>query len=367
MILGIPQECKNNEYRVSLMPRHIAAIAQTHKVIVQQDAGLGVGFSNEAYIRSGATMVSSLEAVYAQANFIVKVKEPLLQEYDLIKPHHTLFTFFHFAASLGLTTAMLKSEATCIAYETIEDLKGALPLLSPMSEVAGRLAGQQAAKYLEKPQGGSGILIGGVTGVAPAKALVLGGGVVGTNAAEVLVGMGADVTICDINESRLTALENIFDGKIETLLATKENSMAKLPVVDTVIGAVLVKGAKAPKLITRNMLSLLRHHTVLVDVAVDQGGCFETTKPTTHENPTYFVDEILHYAVANMPGAVPRTSTQALSNKTFPYVMELLNKSLDQLPTEILKGVNTYKGKLTNPEVAAAFKLPYSNLATILG
>ena len=367
MIVGIPKECKNNEYRVSLMPQHIAAIAQTHKVIVQQDAGLGAGFSNNDYISSGATMVSSMEDVYAQASLIVKVKEPLPQEYTLIKPHHTLFTFFHFAASSALTEAMLYSGATCIAYETIEDKNGALPLLAPMSEVAGRLAGQQAAKYLEKPQGGSGILVGGVTGVAPAKALILGGGVVGTNAAAVLVGMGADVTICDINESRLTALENIFDGKIKALFATEENIRAKLPVVDVLIGAVLVKGAKAPKLITKEMLSLLRPYSVLVDVAVDQGGCFETTKPTTHETPTYYVDDILHYAVANMPGAVPRSSTQALSNKTFPYVMELLNKALDQLPAEIRKGINTHRGKLTNREVAAAFKLPYSNVSTILG
>ena len=366
MIVGIPKECKNNEYRVSLMPQHIAAIAQNHKVIIQQDAGLGAGFANEDYINLGATMVSSMEQVYAQASVIIKVKEPLPQEYALIKPHHTLFTFFHFAASSTLTEAMLKSGATCIAYETIEDSQGGLPLLAPMSEVAGRLAGQQAAKYLEKPQGGSGILVGGVTSVAPAKALVLGGGVVGTNAAAVLVGMGADVTICDINENRLTALEKIFKGKIETLLATEKNILAKLPIIDTVIGAVLVKGAKAPKLITKEMLSLLRPYSVLVDVAVDQGGCFETTKPTTHENPTYFVNNILHYAVANMPGAVPRTSTQALSNKTFPYVMELLNKSLNQLPMEILKGVNTHRGKLTNREVADVFKLPYSNISTIL-
>jgi alanine dehydrogenase len=367
MILGIPKECKNNEYRVGLMPQHVAAIAQTHKIIVEQDAGLGAGFSNKEYIDSGATLVSSMQEVYAKANFIVKVKEPLPQEYTFIKKHHTLFTFFHFAASLTLTKAMLKSEATCIAYETIEDTHGALPLLTPMSEVAGRLAGQQAAKYLEKPQGGSGILIGGVTGVAPAKALVLGGGVVGTNAADVLMGMGADVTICDINENRLAALAKLFDGKIETLLATKENIKAKLPVVDTVIGAVLVKGAQAPKLITRDMLPLLNSRAVLIDVAVDQGGCFDTTKPTTHENPTYYLDDILHYAVANMPGAVPRTSTQALSNKTFPYIMKLLNNPLDQLPEEVRKGVNIYKGKLTNREVADAFKLPYTNLATILG
>ncbi len=340
------------------MPQQVAAIAQTQKIIVEQNARLGAGFSNKDYMDSGAILVSSMQEVYAKANFIVKVKEPLPQEYEFIKKHHTLFTFFHFASSLTLTKAMLKSEASCIAYETIEDIHGALPLLTPMSEVAGRLAGQQAAKYLEKPQGGSGILIGGVTGVAPAKALILGGGV---------VGMGADVTICDINENRLESLENLFDGKIETLLATKENIMAKLPVVYTVIGAVLVKGAQAPKLITRDMLPLLKSRAVLIDVAVDQGSCFDTTKPTTHENPTYYVDDILHYAVANMPGAVPRTSTQALSNKTFPYIMKLLNNPLDQLPDKVLKGVNIYNGKLTNRKVADAFKIPYTNLATILG
>jgi alanine dehydrogenase len=366
MIIGIPKEFKNNEFRVGLMPQHVNELSHTHKVIVQQDAGLGAGLTNEDYINSGATIVPNLEEIYAQANLIVKVKEPLPQEYLLIKPHHTLFTFFHFAASLSLTKAMLKSKATCIAYETIEDECGALPLLAPMSEVAGRLAGQQAAKYLEKPQGGSGILVGGVTGVAPAKALVLGGGVVGTNAADVLVGMGTDVTICDIDESRLKALAEIFDGKIETLFANKESITAKLPTMDTVIGAVLVKGAKAPKLITRKMLSLLKPHSVLVDVAVDQGGCFETTKPTTHENPTYYVDNILHYAVANMPGAVPQTSTQALSSRTFPYVMKLISKSIEELPMEIRKGVNMYRGKLTNREVADAFKLPYSNLSSIL-
>lgn len=343
---------------MGLMPQQVAAIAQTQKIIVEQNARLGAGFSNKDYMDSGAILVSSMQEVYAKANFIVKVKEPLPQEYEFIKKHHTLFTFFHFASSLTLTKAMLKSEASCIAYETIEDIHGALPLLTPMSEVAGRLAGQQAAKYLEKPQGGSGILIGGVTGVAPAKALILGGGV---------VGMGADVTICDINENRLESLENLFDGKIETLLATKENIMAKLPVVDTVIGAVLVKGAQAPKLITRDMLPLLKSRAVLIDVAVDQGSCFDTTKPTTHENPTYYVDDILHYAVANMPGAVPRTSTQALSNKTFPYIMKLLNNPLDQLPDKVLKGVNIYNGKLTNRKVADAFKIPYTNLATILG
>ena len=366
MIIGIPKECKNNEFRVGLMPQHVNELSLIHKVIVQRDAGLGAGLTNEDYINSGATIVPNMEDIYAQAELIVKVKEPLPQEYLLIKPHHTLFTFFHFAASLSLTKAMLKSQATCIAYETIEDKSGALPLLAPMSEVAGRLAGQQAAKYLEKPQGGSGILVGGISGVAPAKVLVLGGGVVGTNAADVLLGMGADVTICDVNESRLKALEEIFDGKVETILASKESIAAKLHIIDAVIGAVLVKGAKAPKLITRKMLSLLKPHSVLVDVAVDQGGCFETTKPTTHENPAYYVDDILHYAVANMPGAVPQTSTQALSNRTFPYVMKLINKSIKELPMEIRKGVNMYQGKLTNREVADAFKLPYSNLSTIL-
>ena len=366
MLIGIPKECKQQEHRVGLMPQHVAQLTKQHTVYVQKNAGLGAGCSNEAYLQAGASLVPSLEAVYENATFIVKVKEPQPEEYSLIKAHHTLFTFFHFAASQTLTQAMLTSRATCIAYETIEDHNGSLPLLAPMSEVAGRLAGQQAAKYLEKPQGGSGILIGGITEVAPANALVLGGGVVGINAAEVLMGMGANVTVFDINESRLEEIAQTYNGKINTSHASKERIEAQLPTADVVIGAVLVKGAKAPKLISKNMLKLLKSRAVLVDVAVDQGGCFETTRPTTHNDPTYLIDDILHYAVANMPGAVPRTSTQGLSNKTFPYLLKLLNTPLKALPVDIRKGINIYNGVVTNKEVADAFKLPYTHLLSVL-
>ena len=366
MVIGIPKEIKNNEYRVSLTPEHVTALAVTHKVIVQHNAGVGSGFTNQAYEQAGATIVPSIEDVYAQASLIIKVKEPLAEEYSLIQAHHIIFTFFHFAASKELTVSMQQSGATCIAYETIEDESGRLPLLEPMSEVAGRLAGQQGAKYLEKPQGGSGILIGGVTGVPPAKAMILGGGVVGTNAADVLLGMGADVLLFDINEKRLDELNAYFEGKIITVLATNDHIREYLSHVDVVIGAVLVKGAKAPKLIPKDMLSLMRPQSVLVDVAGDQGGCFETTRPTTHENPTYIVDGVLHYAVANMPGAVPYTSTKALSRVTFPYLMELASKPLNQLDDNFKKGINTYNGYITNKEVANAFQLLYTPLVNIL-
>lgn len=366
MIIGIPKEIKNNEYRVGLLPEHVAALAVNHRVLVQTAAGLGSGISDEAYQNAGATIVSTLKKIYEQAELVVKVKEPQPEEYPLINAKHTVFTFFHFAASKELTLAMQQSGATCVAYETIVDEYGRLPLLTPMSEVAGRLAGQQAAKYLEKPQGGSGILIGGVTGVAPAIAIVLGGGIVGTNAADVLVGMGANVYIFDISKKRLKELVVHFDDKITPIHATKENIGAHLPLADVVVGAVLVKGAKAPKLISRDMLSLLKPHSVLIDVAVDQGGCFETTRPTTHENPTYSVDGILHYAVANMPGAVPRTATQALSNNTFPYVLQLADGNMKTLPKTFKKGINIYRGHITNTEVAKAFELRYTPLSKIL-
>lgn len=366
MTIGIPKEIKNNEFRVGLLPEHVSMLTQQHDVVVQENAGIGCGKSNQEYIDAGAAVVPKLQDVYAQADLIVKVKEPLPEEYSLITSKHTVFTFFHFAASEELTLAMQQSGATCVAYETIEDENGRLPLLMPMSEVAGRLAGQQAAKYLEKPQGGSGILVGGVTGVPPATVFVFGGGVVGANAADVLVGMGANVFMFDINKKRLKALETQFDGKITPVVATTENIGAHLPLADAVIGAVLVKGAKAPKLLSKNMLSLMKPNSVLIDVAVDQGGCFETTRPTTHENPTYEVEGILHYAVANMPGAVPKTSTQALSNKTFPYVLQLANVNMRTLPKTFKKGINIYRGHITNAEVAEAFELPYTPLSKIL-
>jgi alanine dehydrogenase len=366
MNIGVPKECKNNEFRVALVPHQIAELSKKHPVWVQKDAGIGSGFTNEDYIQAGAKILNQMSEVYAKADLIVKVKEPLPEEYPLIRADQIVFTYFHFASSLSLTKAMQQSGACCIAYETIEDKNGQLPLLTPMSAVAGRLAGQQAAKYLEMPQGGPGILIGGVDGVAPAKVLVLGGGIVGTQATEVLVGMGADVFVFDINTSRLEELTTYFDGKITPVVSTAANLQKHLPTADAIIGAVLVKGAKAPKLITREMLRHIKPKSVLVDVAVDQGGCFETTKPTTHQAPIYEVDGIVHYAVANMPGAVPQTSTKALTNATFDYVMQLADTPVAALPELFLKGVNMYKGKITNREVADAFALPYSPLENIL-
>ncbi len=366
MLIGVPKECKNNEYRVGLMPQQVAILSKKHTVCVQKDAGIGSGFTNEDYSKAGAKILDQMSEIYATADLIVKVKEPLPEEYPLIRPEQIVFTYFHFASSLALTKAMQQRGACCMAYETIEDDNGQLPLLTPMSAVAGRLAGQQAAKYLEMPQGGPGILIGGVDGVAPAKVLVLGGGIVGTQAADVLVGMGADVYIFDINSNRLAELSIYFNGKITTVESTAANLQKHLPHADAVIGAVLVKGAKAPKLITRAMLQHLKPKSVLVDVAVDQGGCFETTKPTTHQSPTYEVDGILHYAVANMPGAVPQTSTKALTNATFDYVVQLAETPLAKLPPLFLKGINIYKGEITNREVASAFDLAYTPLENLL-
>ena len=366
MIIGIPKEIKNNEYRVGLMPKHVNELSKKNEVLVQSSAGTGSSFTDNDYINAGAKIVNSIEEIYYNSELIVKVKEPLLKEYNLIQPKQKLFTFFHFAASEELTLAMMKTKSTCIAYETIEDDSGKLPLLTPMSEVAGRLAGQQAAKFMEKPQGGSGILVGGVTGTPPAKAIVLGGGTVGTNAADVLVGMGAEVLIFDINKNRLDEIKNEFKGKVKTVYSSIESLKEHLPTTDTVIGAVLVTGAKAPKLITKDMLKIMKPKTVLVDVSVDQGGCFETTKPTTHSEPTYYVDDILHYAVANMPGAVPRTSTHALSNCTFPYAKILSEQTLVNLDDNFKKGINIFNGYITNKEVADAFKLPYSSLNNFL-
>lgn len=366
MIIGIPKEIKNNEYRVGLMPKHVEELSKKNEVLVQSNAGIGSSFSDNDYINAGAKIVKSIEDVYSNSELIVKVKEPLIKEYNLIQPKQKLFTFFHFAASKELTLAMQKTKATCIAYETIEDNLGRLPLLTPMSEVAGRLAGQQAAKFMEKPQGGSGILVGGVTGTPPAKVIVLGGGTVGTNSADVLVGMGAEVYMFDIDKKRLELIDKEFDGKVKTVFSSTEAIYEHLPNTDAIIGAVLVTGAKAPKLITREMLKMMKPKTVLVDVSVDQGGCFETTKPTTHSEPTYYVGDILHYAVANMPGAVPRTSTHALSNCTFSYAKILSEQPLKNLDKNFKKGINMYDGNITNREVAEAFKLPYSSINNFL-
>ena len=363
MIIGIPKEIKNNENRVSLTPGGAKElIKRGHPVYVQHNAGINSGFDDEAYIAAGANILSTIEKVYEIAEMIVKVKEPIEPEYKLIKPNQVVFTYFHFASEKELTYAMIDSKAVCIAYETVEKEDRSLPLLIPMSEVAGRMAIQEGARFLERPQGGKGLLISGVPGVKPAKVLVLGGGVVGSNAAFLAAGMGADVVIADISLPRLRYLSEIMPHNVKTLYSSPHNIEEELPTTDLVIGAVLIPGAKAPHLITREMLKYLRKGSLMVDVAIDQGGCFETSHPTTHTDPQYVVDGIAHYCVANIPGAVPYTSTLALTNATFPYVVALANKGWEQACKEdksLAKGLNIIKGKVTYPAVAETFGLKY--------
>ncbi len=366
MIIGIPKEIKNNENRVGATPAGVKElIKHGHTLIVQHTAGEGSGFSDEQYTAVGATIVPEIADVYAQADMIIKVKEPIEPEYDLVRPGQLLFTYFHFACDRPLTDAMLKSKATCIAYETVQLPDRSLPLLVPMSEVAGRMSVQEGARFLEKPQGGRGILLGGVPGVKPAKVLVLGGGVVGRNAALMAAGLGADVTITDISLPVLRHIAETMPRNVKTLYSSTHNIEQELPTTDLVIGSVLIPGAKAPHLVNRQMLSLMRKGSVMVDVAIDQGGCFETSHPTTHTNPVYEVDGIVHYAVANIPGAVPFTSTLALTNATLPYAIRLADKGWKQACAEdpaLAKGVNIVDGKITYPGVAEAFNLPLSPL-----
>lgn len=366
MIVGCPKEIKNNENRVGLTPAGVIELTKRgHRVLVQATAGEGSGYSDAAYKEAGATMVATIEEVYAQAEMIVKVKEPIEVEYSLIRENQLLFTYFHFASYEPLTHAMIERKAVCLAYETVELTDRSLPLLVPMSEVAGRMAIQEGAKYLEKPSGGKGILLGGVPGTRRAKVLVLGGGVVGSNAAIMAAGLGADVTIMDISLNRLRYLSEIMPANVTTIYSNEYNIRQHIKTADLIVGAVLIPGAKAPHLITRDMLSLMEPKTVLVDVAVDQGGCIETCKPTTHENPTYEVDGIVHYCVANMPGAVPFTSTVALTNATTPYVIQLADKGWEKACAEnasLAKGLNIVKGKVIYPGVAEAFGLPLEQI-----
>ena len=359
MIIGIPKEIKNNENRVSLTPAGARElVAHGHTVYVQHTAGLNSGFPDEAYVAAGATILPTIEEVYAIAEMIIKVKEPIKPEYSLVRKGQLLFTYFHFACDRELTDAMLASGATCLAYETVVDRNGGLPLLIPMSEVAGRMSAQEGARFLEKPQGGCGKLMGGVPGVKPAKVLVLGGGIVGTNAALIAAGFGADVTLCDISLPRLRQLTDIMPKNVKTLYSSRYNIEQELPSTDLVIGAVLIPGAKAPHLITRDMLPLMRPGSVLVDVAIDQGGCFETSHPTTHAEPTYEVDGVVHYCVANIPGAVPCTSTLALTNATLPYALKLADLGWEaacRADAGLAKGLNVVDGKVTFPGVAEAF------------
>tara|TARA_R110002110_G_scaffold108598_12_gene271085 strand:+ start:3637 stop:4737 length:1101 start_codon:yes stop_codon:yes gene_type:complete len=359
MIVGIPKEIKNNESRVGMTPAGVFELVKNnHIVYVQSNAGDGSGFFNNDYIEAGAIILDSIGQVYSISEMIVKVKEPIAEEYDLIKEGQILFTYFHFASSELLTKAMIKAKAICIAYETVEDEEGTLPLLTPMSEVAGRLAIQQGAKYLEKPVKGRGVLLGGVPGVAPGKVLVLGAGVVGIQAAKMAAGLGAHVTIMDVNMKRLRYVNDVMPPHVVTEFSNEFNIRKHIKTHDLIIGGVLLKGAKAPNLITRDMLKEMRPGTVIVDVAVDQGGCVETTRPTTHQDPVYIIDDVVHYSVANMPGAVPYTSTMALTNVTLPYVLKLANLGWEaacEKDAYLKRGLNIICGKVVYEEIIEAF------------
>ncbi|WP_298777685.1 alanine dehydrogenase [uncultured Polaribacter sp.] len=359
MKIGIPKEIKNNESRVGMTPAGVFSLTKNnHTVYVQSKAGEGSGFFDKDYVRVGASILPTIEDVYSQSDMIVKVKEPIALEYPLIKENQIVFTYFHFASSEPLTKAMIKSKAICIAYETVEDEDGTLPLLTPMSEVAGRMSIQQGAKYLEKPVKGRGILLGGVPGVTPGKVLVLGAGVVGVQAAKMAAGLGAHVTILDINMKRLRYVNDVLPNHVVTGFSSEYSIRQHIKTHDLIIGGVLVKGGKAPKLITKDMLKEMRPGTVVVDVAVDQGGCFETTKATTHKDPTYIIDDVVHYCVANMPGAVPYTSTMALTNVTLSYILKLANLGWENAcanDESLAKGLNIVKGGIVYKELEGIF------------
>jgi alanine dehydrogenase len=370
MVIGVPKEIKNNENRVALTPAGVTELRKYgHTVHVQVNAGLESGFEDEEYIAAGAIMLPTIDDVYGIAEMIMKVKEPVASEYDLIKENQLLFTYFHFASSEELTRAMLAKGAVCLAYETVERPDRSLPLLVPMSEVAGRMAIQEGAKYLEKPLKGRGILLGGVPGVKPANVLILGGGIVGTQAAKMAAGLGAHVTIMDVSLPRLRYLSDIMPPNVQTMMSNEYNIREMIKVCDLIVGAVLIPGAKAPHLITRDMLKIMRPGTVLVDVAVDQGGCIETCRPTTHEDPTFIIDGVVHYCVANMPGAVPYTSTLALTNATLPYALQLANKGWQQAcrdNMDLKLGLNVVEGKVVYKGVADAFGLELTPVGDML-
>lgn len=360
MKIGVPKEIKNNESRVALTPGGVQTMVKNgHAVYVETNAGTNSGFSNEQYRHAGAQILSTPKEIFDIADMIMKVKEPIPQEYEFIRPNQLLFTYFHFASNETLTHAMIKSDSVCLAYETVE-INNTLPLLIPMSEVAGRMSIQEGAKYLEKPKGGKGILLGGVPGVKPANVLVLGGGIVGTQAALMAAGLGANVTIADISLPRLRYLSEIMPANVNTVMSSQYNIEQMLPLTDLVIGAVLIPGAKAPHLITKEMLKLMQPGSVLVDVAIDQGGCFETSRPTTHAEPVYQVEGIQHYCVANIPGAVPFTSTLALTNATLPYAVKLANlgwKKACEENEDLRKGLNIVNGNVVCQAVADTFGL----------
>jgi alanine dehydrogenase len=371
VIVGLPKEIKDNEYRVGLTPAGARALTDAgHRVVVERSAGEGSGFEDTLYERAGATIIDGADDVWAEAEMIIKVKEPIEPEYPRMKEGLLLFTYLHLAPDPKQTQALLANKVTGIAYETITDRRGTLPLLTPMSEVAGRMAVQVGAQYLEKMNGGRGVLLGGVPGVPAARVVIIGGGVVGTNAAKIAVGMGAHVTIIDRDLDRLRELDDIFLSKISTLASSAYAIHGAISEADLIIGAVLIAGAAAPKLVTREMLRDVPNGAVIVDVAVDQGGCIETTRPTTHSNPTYYEEGVLHYCVANMPGAVPRTSTFALTNATLPYALRLANRGfLDAISFDpgLKEGVNTYAGKMTYKAVADDQGLEYTPLEEMIG
>ncbi len=370
MIIGVPKEIKNNENRVALTPAGAAELVKRgHEVYVQTGGGNGSGFLDEDYIAAGATMLSTIEDVYGIAEMIIKVKEPIKSEYKLIKKGQILYTYFHFASGKELTHAMIENKSICLAYETVELDDRSLPLLIPMSEVAGRMSIQEGAKYLEKTYGGYGVLLGGVAGVLPAKVLILGGGIVGTEAAKMAAGLGADVTIMDISLKRLRYLDDIMPANVKTMMSNDYNIREMVQTHDLIIGAVLIPGTKAPHLVTREMLKTMRPGTVMVDVAVDQGGCFETTVATTHTDPTFTIDDVIQYCVANMPGAVPRTSTMALTNATLPFAIQIAEKGwkqacIDSIP--LREGLNIVDGKVVYKGVAEAFNLPLVKVESVL-
>lgn len=370
MIIGVPKEIKNNENRVALTPRGIRELVSNgHTVLVEKYAGNGSGFTDEQYLQVGAKVVATSKEVFDGSDIIVKVKEPLASEYDLFKQGQNLFTYLHLAANAELTEALLRKEITGIAYETVQLTNGMLPLLVPMSEVAGRMSVQVGANLLEKYRGGRGILLGGVPGVAPAEVIIIGGGIVGTNAAKIAVGMGARVTILDVNKSRLMYLDDVFAGRVTTLMCNEHNLIEATKKADLLIGAVLVTGASAPKLVKESMVKNMKKGAVIVDVAIDQGGSIETIdRVTTHDNPCYEKHGVIHYSVANMPGAVPRTSTIALESATLPYLLKIVNNGVEKALVEdpcLLKGLNTYKGRVTCLPVANSLKLPYTDPMTV--
>ncbi|WP_192350544.1 alanine dehydrogenase [Algoriphagus sp. Y33] len=370
MIIGVPKEIKNNENRVALTPAGAKELVKRgHSVYVQHTAGEGSGFLDEAYAEAGAIILPTIEATYEIAEMIMKVKEPIEPEYKLIKEDQLLFTYFHFASYEPLTKAMVASKSVCLAYETVEKADRSLPLLVPMSEVAGRMAVQKGANYLEKPLQGRGILLGGVPGVLPAKVLILGGGIVGTQAAWMAAGLGADVTIMDVSLPRMRYLADVMPANVKTMMSNEYNVRKMIVNHDLIIGAVLIPGAKAPHLITRDMLKEMQPGTVLVDVAVDQGGCIETCKPTTHQDPTFIIDEVVHYCVANMPGAVPYTSTLALTNATLPYAIQLAEKGWKKAAQDnpdLIPGLNIIHGDIVYQAVAEAFDMDYTPVVKYL-